>query len=211
MEIDKQSQHESRDAAEAARLEQTPDEDYSPNEPPLDSEKGQTEPTIEESIAQAGSRLSEGTFSLEHLEDFLGFIESKQAEMGGLETQGWVELYGVLVGIFAGLKSMQSELPDEVRPLKLQALRIILNTVSSDPSRLHHLSAEKDFLESLDLPSLLKSSTPENKKLARNFCTLLLYHKSNVTMTDLFQNDLESRDIISKFETRRLWKAMNTL
>ena len=106
---------------------------------------------------------------------------------------------------------MQSELPDEVRPLKLQAARIIFNTVSSEPARLQHLSAEKDFLESLDLASLLKSPSPEDRKLGLNLCASLLYHKHNVTMYDLFQNDLESRDIISKYEMRNLWQAVNEI
>ena len=77
MELDQRSHRESQDASEAARLAQAIGGRHSPTELSLDPDKGQTDQTIEGAIAQAGSRLSEGTFSLEHLEDFLALIEGK--------------------------------------------------------------------------------------------------------------------------------------
>ena len=104
----------------------------------------------------------------------MSYIEGKKVEMSKLGTTDCVDLYKVLKAIVARLAQFKgSELPDEVRPLKLRALRTAFDSVSTDLSRMKLLNADMDFFDSLDLPSLLNSSDAEERDVALNFCCLL--------------------------------------
>ena len=55
-----------------------------------------------------------------------------------------------------------------------------------------------DWFEAIGLKDLLDSEKKEEKDLALNFCTLILDLKEEVTMNDLVQSCLKSRDLIQK-------------
>ena len=99
----------------------------------------------------------------------------------------------------------------DAKALKLRILTIIFSTISQKPDRLSHLEVDKEFLESLNLTRMLKSSNPEERELSLNFCILLLHQEKKVTMSDLVQYDMETRDILSKGEMRKMWESMNEI
>ena len=47
--------------------------------------------------------------------------------------------------------------------------------------------------------------------LATNFSLLLLNHDESVTTSDLVGFDLESRDVLTKTEMKKVWQALNAI
>jgi len=90
-------------------------------------------------------------------------------------------------------------------------MRLIFSIVSQKPGRLELLGVDKELLDSLELARMLKSSNQEETNLATNFSILLLHHDDTVTTSDLVGFDLESRDVLSKTEMKKVWQALNAL
>ena len=44
-----------------------------------------------------------------------------------------------------------------------------------------------------------------------NFCLLVLHHHPEFSMTDIFEFDIEARDILAKEMSRRVWESINLL
>ena len=66
-------------------------------------------------------------------------------------------------------------------------------------------------MDSFELARMLKSALVEETELATNFALLLLNHDDTVTTSDLVGFDLESRDVLSKTEMKKVWQALNTI
>lgn len=73
------------------------------------------------------------------------------------------------------------------------------------------LTLTKDFLESLDLALLMKSSRQEERDMAMNLCSLLIHHDPKLTMDDLVSFDLQARDLMNKSANNKIWSALNQI
>ena len=99
----------------------------------------------------------------------------------------------------------------EYKALKLRIMTLIFSIVSHRPERLELLGIDKELLECLELARMLKSSAQEETELATNFSLLLLNHDETVTTSDLVGFDLESRDVLTKTEMKKVWQALNSI
>ena len=95
--------------------------------------------------------------------------------------------------------------------MKVRIMRLIFSIVSQKPERLELLGVDKELLDSLELARMLKSSNQEETDLATNFSILLLHHDDKVTTSDLVGFDMESRDVLSKTEMKKVWQALNAV
>ena len=95
--------------------------------------------------------------------------------------------------------------------MKLRILRLIFDIVSQKTERLELLGVDKELLDTLEFPRMLKGTKKEEVDLATNFCILLLHHDKHVTTSDMVGFDMESWDILSKTEMKKVWQALNAV
>ena len=93
----------------------------------------------------------------------------------------------------------------------MRIMKLVFNIVSQKPARLELLGVDKELLDCLELARMLKSSIDDETDLATNFSLLLLNHDESVTTSDLVGFDLESRDVLTKTEMKKVWQALNAI
>ena len=109
----------------------------------------------------------------------------------------WADLYDILIGMQISINTNDKP-TDEHNELSLKIIKLIFSTIAVKPDRLKQLDVDKEFLDSLDLPRLLKSPNEEERELSLNFCIILLNEEAQVTLSDLVEYDMTTRDILTK-------------
>ena len=122
----------------------------------------------------------------------------------------WSQLYDILISVSIN-QSAESKNAAEFKAMKLKIVKILYRSLEKEPSRVVQLEVDKEFLEGLQFPTMLKSTSKEERTIASDFCILLLHQEPKVTVTDLIQYDMESRDLLSKAEMVQVWKSINSI
>ena len=122
----------------------------------------------------------------------------------------WADLYDILIGMQISINTNDNP-TDEHKELSLKIIKLIFSTIAVKPDRLKQLDVDKEFLDSLDLPRLLKSPNEEERELSLNFCIILLNEEAQVTLSDLVEYDMTTRDILTKGQMKRMWETIRHL
>ena len=135
---------------------------------------------------------------------FISFIEKQDMSLVNLPAEVYHDLFDVVTGILVGLADISPHTKESSELLyknKLALFRILY----LQPKKLHLCVIDTELLAAMQFSRMILSENKDQRTLAIDFCSFLLYHDKNLTLGELVGYDQKSRDYILKHDFIKVW------